>query len=307
MIHGGGHVMFGRKDIRLDQTQILLKAGFLPISIDYRLCPEMTLLEGPMQDVCDALYWARKVLPTLTLGRSDIRADGDKVAVVGWSTGGHLAMTLGWTAARLGIKAPDAVLAFYCPTDYEDAFWSRQNLPFNQKAIPLSHGGYDHLYDGIQDKPIVAYNPQASKRALGGWMSIDDPRSRIILHMSWEAATLPILINGLRRDSTSKSVSRPAKPSIQQIQSISPLAQIRAGRYKTPTFIIHGTRDDLIPWQQARRTFEGLIENDVPAGMVILEDAPHLFDMFQGFKSNAEAVKAVDDGFDFLSEYVICA
>ena len=45
MIHGGGHVLSTRKDIRDDQTQILLKAGFLPVSVDYRLCPENTVPE----------------------------------------------------------------------------------------------------------------------------------------------------------------------------------------------------------------------------------------------------------------------
>nr|AGI60155.1 type I polyketide synthase PKS2 [Dolichousnea longissima] len=57
MIHGGGHVISTRKDIRDDQTQILLNAGFLPVSVDYRLCPEITISEGPMRDVCDAFYW----------------------------------------------------------------------------------------------------------------------------------------------------------------------------------------------------------------------------------------------------------
>ena len=62
MIHGGGHVLSTRKDIGDDQTQILLKVGFLPVSVDYRLCPKITVSKGPMRDVCDAFYWARKTL-----------------------------------------------------------------------------------------------------------------------------------------------------------------------------------------------------------------------------------------------------
>jgi acetyl esterase/lipase len=98
MIHGGGHIMLSRKDVRPKQTRLLLDRGFIPISIDYRLCPEVTLTEGPMADVCTALEWARNSLPTMTLSRPDVRPDGSKVAVVGWSTGGTLALTLGWTA-----------------------------------------------------------------------------------------------------------------------------------------------------------------------------------------------------------------
>ena len=95
--------------------------------------------------------------------------------VVGWSSGGHLAMTLGWTVPSLGIRAPDAVLAFYSPTDYEDP--SQPNLPFNQKPIPSPDAGYNYLHEGLYDKPVVGYSLPASLRALGGWMSLDDPRS----------------------------------------------------------------------------------------------------------------------------------
>jgi hypothetical protein len=34
MIHGGGHIMLSRKDIRAKQTQLLLENGLLPVSID---------------------------------------------------------------------------------------------------------------------------------------------------------------------------------------------------------------------------------------------------------------------------------
>jgi len=306
MIHGGGHTMSTRKDIRNDQTQTLLKAGFLPVSVDYRLCPEVTLPEGPMRDVCHALFWARKILPTLTLSRPDIRADGDRVVAVGWSSGGHLAMSLGWTAPLLGIRPPEAVLAFYCPTDYEDPFWSRPNLPFSQKPIAPPDAGYNHLHDGLHDDPVVGYTPAASLRALGGWMSLDDPRSRVVLHMNWEGKTLPILLNGLRRtgDPTSKRVTTPADPSIEQIRSISPLAHIHAGSYNTPTFLIHGTRDDHVPWQQSQKTYETLREKGVPTTLVVLKDGLHMFDMFRDFRRNADAMKAVEHGFEFLSAHV---
>ena len=119
MIHGGGHIMLSRKDIRQKQTKLLLDHGLLPVSIDYRLCPEVNLIEGPMTDVCDALRWARFQLPAMELSCPGLRIDGEKVVVVGWSTGGHLAMTLAWTALQQNIRPPEAILAFYCPTDYE--------------------------------------------------------------------------------------------------------------------------------------------------------------------------------------------
>lgn len=120
MIHGGGHCMLSRKDIRPQQIKIMLENGLLPVSIDYRLCPELKLIEGPITDICDALQWARDVLPTLKLKCPGLQVDGDQVVAIGWSSGGHLAMTLAWTARLNNVKPPQAILAFYCPLDYED-------------------------------------------------------------------------------------------------------------------------------------------------------------------------------------------
>ncbi|PKX88487.1 polyketide synthase [Aspergillus novofumigatus IBT 16806] len=136
LIHGGGHVMLSRKDIRSQQIKMLLNSGFLPVSIDYRLCPETSLTEGPMRDVRDALVWTRRTLPRLSLKRPDIRPNGDQVVAVGWSTGGHLAMTLSWTASLCGVRAPEAILSFYCPTDYSDPFWSQPNFPYGRDIAP---------------------------------------------------------------------------------------------------------------------------------------------------------------------------
>ncbi|RCI12619.1 hypothetical protein L249_0310 [Ophiocordyceps polyrhachis-furcata BCC 54312] len=296
MIHGGGHVLSTRRDVRNDQTRILLEAGFLPVSVDYRLCPEVTLSEGPMRDVCDAFCWARQTLPTLRLGRHDVQADGERVVAVGWSSGAHLAMTLGWTASSAGVRPPEAILAFYGPTDYEDGFWRRPNRPFGQEPMPPPPGeGYHHLYAGLYDEPIVGYSPAASLRAMGGWMSLDDDRCRILLHMNWQGKTLPVLINGLERTG-SKCVTSPSAPSVQQVRDVSPLAQIRAGRYKTPTFLIHGSRDDLVPWQASQRTYDALREMGVAAGFEVVEGGLHLFDVFLSSKRDAGCVEAIERG-----------
>lgn len=112
--------MFTRKDVRPPQTRILLEKGFIPVALDHRLCPEVSLSEGPMVDVCDALEWARYKLPHIKLKRSDLQIDGERVVVVGWSSGGQLAMSLAWTAPQRRLRPPEAILAFYCPTNYED-------------------------------------------------------------------------------------------------------------------------------------------------------------------------------------------
>ncbi|GFF55249.1 conidial yellow pigment biosynthesis polyketide synthase [Aspergillus udagawae] len=299
MIHGGGHVMLSRKDIRPHQTEILVGAGFLPISIDYRLCPEVSLADGPMADVCDALRWVRCTLPNLPLLRPDIRPDGNRVVAVGWSTGGHLAMTLSWTAPAVRLAAPDAILAFYCPSDYEDSFWARPNFPFKQAVSPREMK-YD-VWEGVRASPIASYNPPPQQRALGGWMSASDPRSRIALHMNWTGQTLRMLINGWMQGQNTETIRDPTE---EEIQAVSPHYQVRAGRYRTPTFLIHGTRDDLVPCTQTRSTYDVLVQHGVEAEIRVVEDAVHLFDIYPDFQGSEDARRAVDDGYEFLKRHV---
>lgn len=118
MIHGGGHMTLSRKAIRPIQTRYLLTHGYLPISIDYRLCPEINLIDGPITDVYDAYQWIQTVLPQIALRRG-LAVDKNKVVVIGWSTGGHLAMSIGWTSKMAGVPPPIAVLSFYSPVDFE--------------------------------------------------------------------------------------------------------------------------------------------------------------------------------------------
>ena len=127
-------MLYSRKRANPKQVTLLLSLGFLPVSFDYRLCPEMNVLDGPMNDACDALSWARSELPSLapTLAPG-LEADGGKVAAVGWSSGGHLSMTLGFTAAQRNIKPPEAILAFYCALDYH----SECEHSFSNSSTPL--------------------------------------------------------------------------------------------------------------------------------------------------------------------------
>lgn len=308
MIHGGGHIMLSRHDIRADQTAMLLDAGFLPISIDYRLCPEATLSEGPMTDVVDSLHWIRTTLPHITLSRPDISVDASKVVAVGWSTGGHLATTLAWTSKARGVQPPEAIFALYCPLDYEDPFWTRPNIPEGAGSPDPAAGAAPFELDedlwtkGVFDAPITKYNVAPGKRALGGWLAPSDPRSRLALYMNCRGRTLHVLLAGLDKKTRREPAAPPARADVV---AVSPLAQVRAGSYATPTFILHPRGDDLIPWQQAQRTWEALRGVNVDAELRIVEGVGHLFDLggLQRVRSEA-ARQAVVDGYDFLCRHV---
>ncbi|KAI1760611.1 BcPKS19, polyketide synthase [Hypoxylon sp. FL1150] len=304
MIHGGSHVIFSRKDIRPAQTSLLLDKGFLPVSLDYRHCPEVSLSEGPMVDVCDALHWARHTLPSLASRRSGLQVDGERVVVVGWSSGGQLAMSLGWTAPQKGLRPPEAVMAFYCPTNYEDEWWKHPIQPVGAEDKGQK---YDVL-EGVQDEPITNYGLVGAWEPLSDPRIHTDPRCRIVLHINWKAQTLPVILGGLpsrRRAEQHPEVedwNALPQPSIDKIKAASPLGQIRQGNYRTPTFLVHGTADDLIPWGQSKDTYEAMVERTIPAELVLVEGAPHVCDLSSD--PDSEGWKATVRGYEFLEAYV---
>jgi acetyl esterase/lipase len=300
MIHGGGHVMLSRRDVRPRQTQLLLDHGVLPVAIDYRLCPETTLLEGPLVDAHRAYAWARYVLPTLNLTSTSVRLDASRVVVIGWSTGGTVAMSLAWTSVPQGLPAPDAILVFYCPTDYEDEFWVRPNIPDHTDAYVEDK--FD-LLEGVYPAPITAYNVPSKMVAMAGWIAPNDARSRIVLHMNWHGQTLPVLFRGLpcaehAGRTEGATWHNMAQPPNDEIVRGSPYAQIVRGNYKSPTHIIFGTKDDLIPWQQAKRTADALRMAGIESGLTLVKDQPHLFDMYGD--PTGKKWEAVLEGYAFL-------
>ena len=124
--------------------------------------------------------------------------------------------------------------------------------------------------------------------------------------MNWTGQALPVLLNGLPPKYSPSSpqyqqyTSLPLPPP-GEIVEISPYAQVLNGTYKTPTYFIHGTKDDLIPYQQAQRMYDALRERGVKVGISVLEGVEHLFDLGEG-GVEGEKSKAVRAGYEFLGE-----
>ncbi len=141
-------------------------------------------------------------------------------------------------------------------------------------------------------------------------MDTQDPRSRIALHMNWAGQALPVLLRGLPSKSSLPPHVDPRtyhslpQPPQREIQSISPLAQIKKGVYRTPTFLVHSTDDDLIPWQQSQRLVEALREAGVECGIRCPEGLPHLFDITPGCDRGGKGWEAILEGYQFLLKAV---
>ena len=159
-----------------------------------------------------------------------------------------------------------------------------------------------------QSKQITNYGVVGAWEPLSDPRIRTDPRCRIVLHINWKAQTLPVIIGGLLSKkkaaaaSSSKDWHALPQPGLDEIIPVSPLAQIVRGNYQTPTFLIHGTADDLIPWEQSQGTYRALVDRGVTAGLVLVEGAPHICDLSSDPES--EGWKAALEGYEFLCSYV---
>jgi acetyl esterase/lipase len=100
-IHGGGLYWGSREDMKAEQIDFYLRAGFNVFSIDYRLAPE-TKLPEIRDDIADALSWLEQD------GIKQFDYNPEKIAVVGSSAGGYLALLSGTLE-----KKPKAIVSFY--------------------------------------------------------------------------------------------------------------------------------------------------------------------------------------------------
>lgn len=189
--------------------------------------------------------------------------------------------------------------------------WFQPNFPSGTESI--AEESYD-LLEGVQNYPITESRvmkngrPVAPGRWLGRGPSGNNPRTTIILHGNWKGQLLPIWLDGLpSKEQVPPSVSASdyealARPTHERIVAISPHAQVIKGTYRTPTFLVHGTDDDLVPVQQAKDMSESLAARGVESGIAIIGGASHLLDLDEDSDGNIAA--EVEKGFAFLSRAV---
>ncbi|KAL8715419.1 MAG: hypothetical protein Q9220_000753, partial [cf. Caloplaca sp. 1 TL-2023] len=269
LFHGGGYMTLSRQAVRPHQIRHLMSKGILPISIDYRLCPEIGIIEGAMADARDALIWVRSQLPRSSRGYG-IDIDTSRVAVIGWSTGGHLAMTTAWTSVEAGVDPPSVVLDFYGPTDFE-ALASDNTLG---KDCPARTMPMDQILNSLSPKPITNHNPAPSitlDTPHLGWLVTHDPRSELVFSLFKEAGGIDILVNGLP--------PFPPEPATRaQLDAISPMKQLQSGKYKVPTFMVHGSEDEICPVDVSIAFGEEMTKTGVEGGVLVVQGRKHGFD-----------------------------
>lgn len=105
------------------------------------------------------------------------------------------------------------------------------------------------------------------------------------------------MLNGL----SSADLAKP--PPLAKIQAISPMAQLKAGKYNVPTFVIHADRDEIAPFGDSEAFVEELGRKGVKAGLGRVRGEKHIHDL--ALKPGKDGwVEGVGVGYDFVFEVV---
>ncbi len=253
-IHGGALILGDRRMIPAQHVERLLREGFAVVSVDYRLAPE-TKLPEIVSDVEDAYRWVRQE------GSEQFGLDSDRIAVVGRSAGGYLALVSGFRVR----PRPTALVSFYGYGEL-NAPWLTAPDPF-YGAMPAVTDAEAH--DAVGNEPIA----QAAGMSRGAFY----------LYCR-QQGLWPFKIAGV--DPTLDPGFFAAFEPHGQVSSAYP-----------PTLLLHGDQDSDVPFEQSARMAAQLKRHGVEHELVRIRGGGHGFDMA---RSESQVVNALDRVSAFL-------
>jgi acetyl esterase/lipase len=164
-IHGGALMMGGRgQSIRPGSLfEVLVKAGYAIVSIDYRLAPQVKL-PAIIEDLQDACKWVREKGPEL------FRINPEQIVVMGQSAGGYLTQVAGYRVQ----PRPKALVSFWGYGDIAGEWYSRpdefyRKQPLVTKEVAEKEGsGKLYLYcrqNGLWPKVVTGFDPDTEPKA----------------------------------------------------------------------------------------------------------------------------------------------
>ena len=167
------------------------------------------------------------------------------------------------------------------------------------KAVRITLITLIDLPNTLIDNPkVTSYSttPDATDSSHLGWVRPGDPRSELVLSLFKEGNGLPLLLNGIRPSDGRSWLSPP--PS-QLIAAISPNSQLRLGTYTTPTFLIHATGDEIVPYHTAVAFSDTMRKMGVRGGLATVKGSRHIHDL-KTKEGDQAWWSDVGIGYDFL-------
>lgn len=236
-IHGGALVTGNRAGVPKNLLDLCRAEGFVLVSIDYRLAPEVKLPDI-IADVDDAFRWLREDGPKL------LNIDPDRMVVSGGSAGGYLTLMVG---TRLKPK-PKALVAYWGYGDV-DGDWLAKPSEHYRKAVPLI--SKEEALKGVGVKALTGSEPDFDGKARGRYYHY------------------------LRRNGLwTKEVS--GFDPVTERAKLDPYCPVRnvSDTYPT-TLLIHGTEDTDVPYERSVEMGKELLRNRVGYELLTVKGAGH--------------------------------
>lgn len=266
--------------VNKDQIADCLQRGWIVVAPNHRLCPQVNLLEGPMQDCRDLLDWLYSgSLDTALVSKPGDAAphcDLDRVMAFGTSAGGHLALSLCWDVQR----PPRAILDFYGPCNFGDP---RLNSPLESMRARIPKFDEEFLNKVYEERPV----PTMSAISLeGGHVAtrpdFGNPR---------DAFTFTQIANG-----TALEVIWPSK----EWKKVDPILNVTSSF--PPSCIIHGQADTMVSIELSRALYAEMKKKGVEVEMIEIPGEEHTF--CGNMKVGSETWNMQQKGFDFLQRVI---
>ncbi len=236
-IHGGALIMGNRGDVPGRFTEMMLEAGYVVVSIDYRLAPE-TKLSSTIEDLEDAFAWVRVRGPEL------FNADTSRIAVMGDSAGGYLTLTSGFRTE----PRPTVLVSFWGYGDLVGAWYSQPSPYPRHKEREISA---EEAHAQVRGPPIS----DAGDR---------DGNGRMFYNYTRQNGLWPIEVSGWDPHT---------EP--ERFYPFMPVRNV-TGDYP-PTMLIHGADDTDVPYEQSLMMASAFEEHGVAHKLVTIPGAEHGF------------------------------
>ena len=234
-IHGGALINGGRQGVGKRIREMMVNAGYVIVSIDYRLAPETKLAEI-IADLEDAFTWIHRYGPSL------FKAKTERIAVMGGSAGGYLTLTSGFRSS----PKPTVLVSFYGYGDLVGDWYSKPSKHARHQRKTMNEAELAALLAG----PPVAN----SGDRLGD--------GRAFYQYCRQNGLWPEMVSGFDPHTHA-----------QKYDPFMPVRNVSA-EYP-PTLLIHGTEDTDVPYEQSLMMAEQLEKQGIEHRLIAIPGAEH--------------------------------
>jgi acetyl esterase/lipase len=237
-IHGGALIVGSRRGIPTRLRRFCQEQGAILVSLDYRLAPEVQV-PAILEDIKDAFTWIREQGPKL------FQADPRRILVSGGSAGGYLTLMTG-----IHIKpAPRALVAYWGYGDV-DGDWYTKPSPYYRKQLPL-------------------IPREEAEKAVGHGVLTNTDESQEIRQARGR------YYRYLRQNGLWTRIVTGFDPQRER-RKLDPFCPVRnvTSAYP-PTLLVHGTKDNDVPYEQSANMARALERNKVPHELITVKGAGH--------------------------------